>query len=190
MTAIPTYVPLIPLPAPVTTGTTVQSYTDPSGDVWVAKNGVNSGNWFRARDVLHSRIARAAAWNLSTTLVQFSYDTAMRDPYGMYSAGGFQVPIAGLYLWTATLSAGLTWASASFLQLEMQNTTAAQVWADIVGAPAGTGPGGFTTSAIATISIPCAAGDLLKVFQRASAAVTGATGSNFVYSHIDYLGTG
>jgi hypothetical protein len=99
MTAIPTYVSLIPLPAPVTSGTTIQTYTDPNGDVWVAKNGVNGGNWLRARDVLYCRMTRAAAMNLTTSQVTMPYDTTYRDAYGMWTPAqnGVLAPVAGLY---------------------------------------------------------------------------------------------
>ena len=93
------YTDPIPLPVPVTSGSTIQSYTDPLGDVWVAKNGVNSGNWSRARDVLFCRVYRNAPYTLSASPngQQCPFDTAMRDVYGMFTAPTITLPIAGLW---------------------------------------------------------------------------------------------
>lgn len=187
--SIPTYAVVNDLPAPVTTGTTIQSFTDVWGEVWVAKNGVNGGNWLKARDVLHGKIARAGAWNTSTTIVQFSYDTIMRDTYGMAATGGsyWVVPIPGWWLWVATLSSAVA-AGAGFMQGELRQSGAPV--AEALGVPAASGPGGLTCNATAMVSVFCAAGDTLQLFQRASTSVTGGVGSNYVYSDLNYMGTG
>lgn len=111
---IPTYVGLIPLPAPVTSGTTVQSYTDPNGDVWVAKNGVYGGNWNRAREVLYGRVFRNAAYTFPTAAgTNFPWNAVTQDLYGMWSAPTFIVPIAGLWQYDAQICVAFT-AAAQF----------------------------------------------------------------------------
>jgi hypothetical protein len=95
---LPTYVPAIPLPAPVTSGSGIQTYTDPYGDVWVAANGVNSGAWRRARDVLISRWYRSAALVVPTGSTLFQFDTSSVDNYGLYvPTNGFTAPVTGHY---------------------------------------------------------------------------------------------
>lgn len=93
------YTDPIPLPAPVTTGTTVQTYVDPMGDWWVALNGVNSGAWKRARDVLYSSVYLGTAIASSSSQVLLPFDTVARDDYGMWNQAGtnFSVPVPGLY---------------------------------------------------------------------------------------------
>jgi hypothetical protein len=87
------------LPAPVTSGSGVQSFTDVLGDVWVAQNGVAGGAWKRARDVLHGFYHRAGAWTAPTAWANFVYDTLDSDPYVMYntSTGVFTPPVAGMW---------------------------------------------------------------------------------------------
>jgi hypothetical protein len=97
-TFYPAYAAPINLPASVTTGTTVQSFIDVLGDMWVAKNGVNGGNWFRARDVVTARYNLAAAWTVPTTVTKAPLTGANFDAYGLNDgAGGFVVPVPGLY---------------------------------------------------------------------------------------------
>jgi hypothetical protein len=102
----PEYANWVPLPAPITSGSGVQSFTDPIGDVWVAANGVNGGAWKRARDVLTASIYRSgAAYSAGSGGYQtVLYDTVAARPtgtgdaYGMFTgAGVFTVPISGLY---------------------------------------------------------------------------------------------
>ena len=98
--SFPTYVDPIPLPAPVTTGSTIQSYTDPLGDLWVAKNGVRSGNWYRAREVLRGRIYRAAALTPPTNWQTIVLDGTVYDPFGIMGVGTtvhLTVPVAGYW---------------------------------------------------------------------------------------------
>jgi hypothetical protein len=96
------------IPPPVTSGTTVQSYTDPTGEVWVALNGVSGGAWKRGRDALHAKWFRNAAMNLTNTLVAIPMDMAQQDAYAMWAAGNnaFLAPIPGLYV--ATLQVAVT----------------------------------------------------------------------------------
>lgn len=92
------YTKPIPTPAPVTTGTTIQNYTDPLGDVWVAKNGVRGGNWYRARDVIYALYHRNATLTaVAATWTPFSFDGADSDAYAIVSNGIFTPPVPGLY---------------------------------------------------------------------------------------------
>lgn len=93
------YTDSIPTPAPVTSGTTIQTYQDPTGEWWVAKNGVNGGNWFKARDVLYGRVSRVAAYTYPTTAAVMPWDTVYADAYGMWTAAShaFTVPVGGLW---------------------------------------------------------------------------------------------
>lgn len=97
------YANWVPLPPPVTTGSAIQSFADPTGEVWVAKNGVRGGAWLRARDALRARMYRAAAYTtVATTATRIPYDsvTPNYDLFGLSTTGasaGFTVPIAGMY---------------------------------------------------------------------------------------------
>jgi hypothetical protein len=95
------YTDFVPTPAPLTSGTTIQPYTDPTGEVWVAKNGVNGGNWFKARDVLRAQITRNAAYTTTAnTNVIMPYDLVVQDTYGLATLGAaaaFNIPVAGWY---------------------------------------------------------------------------------------------
>jgi hypothetical protein len=88
------------LPAPVTSGTTIQTFQDVTGEWWIAKNGVYSGAWKRARAVLHACVGRAGAFTPPTAMTLFGWDTIITDTYGLYVGSptyGFVVPVAGWY---------------------------------------------------------------------------------------------
>lgn len=89
------------LPPPVTSGTTIQSFTDVmTGEVWVAKNGVQSGNWRKARDVLHSLCYRSTSVAMPTASAILQFDSARNDTWGLYVGStnfGFAVPLSGWY---------------------------------------------------------------------------------------------
>jgi hypothetical protein len=84
---------------PPYTGAGLGTYTDPLGDIWVAKAGVRSGNWYRPRDVLVCEYARAAAYTIGTALAVFQYDSVRYDTYGIYnaSAGTITPVLPGWY---------------------------------------------------------------------------------------------
>ena len=98
--SIPSYSLPDNLPAPVTTGTGIQSFIGAQGEVWVAKAGVKNGNWYKAREVLHACVGRAGVYTPPTAVTLFGWDTVISDPMGMYIGNptyGFQVPVAGFY---------------------------------------------------------------------------------------------
>ena len=109
--SIPAYAFVNDLPAPVTTGTTIQSFTDVMGEVWVAKNGVNGGAWARARAVLYCRCYRGAAYNTPAGNSTFVYDTAVDDVYGMFANPGIALPIPGSWMAGASIEIVPTTAS-------------------------------------------------------------------------------
>jgi hypothetical protein len=115
------------LPAPVAT-TTIQSFTDLNGEVWVAKNtaNANNGQWRRARDVLMGRIWRSAALNFAASPGNvIAFDTVAGDNFGMYTGAsfyGFSVPIAGWYEAMGNLQATSSVAN-TYVQGSIQQNT-------------------------------------------------------------------
>lgn len=104
--SIPVYSDWVPLPAPTTSTTTV-SYTDPSGEVWVAKSTVNAGAWARARDVLKCMYYRNATFSGNNANLLLGHDTVLFDTYGLYttSNGAFTAPVNGIWRITQEVSA-------------------------------------------------------------------------------------
>lgn len=176
---------VVPLPAPVTTGTTTQSFTDGNGDIWVAKNGVRSGHWYRARDVLHSSVYRVAAFSITTGATTLPFDTIANDPYGIYvtGTGQFIAPVAGLYRVEYHLGGGGT-ASAW-----MNATAVYNAGTQVVYGQAHTSMTAFTTT-IASITYKMNAGDAFIMQVSGSVALTGQPGIATTFGNFDYLGTG
>jgi hypothetical protein len=175
------------LPAPVTSGTTIQTFTDALGDVWVAKNGVNAGAWKRARDVLHARVWRNAAFNWTTAAAVLVFDTIDRDVYGVYSTatGQFSAIVAG---WYHLQTRGLVLSTAggtNWYQLDVykNGSLSAQGFSTVM-------PAGLYPTPIGSGSVYCAAGDYLTVVESAGTAIAGGTNANSTFATVDYLGTG
>jgi hypothetical protein len=183
--SIQTYAVLDNLPPPVTTGTTIQSFTDVLGDVWVAKAGVNGGNWKRARDVLFSRWSRTAA--LSTAGANIPMDTMYRDDYGLYSTANawFAPPVAGLYEFVEQVSCGASatgqWGAA---RLYLNGTLQAIAQSPSTGVAA-------TLSAVVVETIYCNPGDTMITYGNASVTLAlGVGGGYWTYAQMKYVGTG
>jgi hypothetical protein len=177
-----------PVPPPVTTGTTVQSYMDPFGDYWVAKNGVNQGQWNLARNVLHARAYRNAAWTTPTALAPTTLDTVTRDPFGLFATGppNLIVPMSGMY--AIYYQSGMVATAANqLMQVSLQQ-------------------GGSVNQALATVNVYSggagnpmanvysvsylAAGDAIQFQFRGAAALVGLIGANSTFASFDYLGSG
>jgi hypothetical protein len=176
----------IPFPPPVTSGSTTQSYTDPLGDWWVAKNGVNGGSWYRARDVLYARMNRVAAYTGVASGAMVPYDTISADPYGCCTAGAsamFTCPVPGRYFVAGRMSETITVNTRLFTTV-MRNGAGIARGIDIT-----------TASAPASSYVACAylfaAGDQIQIQYYSTAAVALEVGPNGIsYMDVNYLGTG
>ena len=174
------------LPAPVITGTTIQSFTDVYGEVWVAKNGVYGGQWRKARDVLHAVIYRGSTWTAGTAApgVVIPYDTPLRDIYGMFVASGFTVPIKGWY-WVQATSNDNSTAAGTYVQGEIYQN-AAQVTSLNHSTPIS---GGLSWSSY--IDLYCNAGDAITCRSYKNGAANAPQfGQSNTRLEISYLGTG
>jgi hypothetical protein len=182
------YANWVPLPAPVTTGTTVQSFTSPDGEVWVAANGVNSGQWRRARDVLNARWYRNAAFTPGT-YAALSMDTATRDVFGLYNSGTglYTIPVAGLY--TVLASLGCTTPATGTPTLLVRVTVNGTVRAHCYGQTA-------LQSAVMTAKVAdqwyLSVGDTIGMAEGTLgvAMTSGQTGDMWTWLSIAYTGTG
>ena len=171
--------------------TTVQSFTDSFGDVWVAKAGVNNGMYRRATDVMHCRYWLNGAMNTGgtpSTYVAVVWDSRSRDPYaiGATGASNLTVPIAGL--WKVHLNVAFSLASTATCTggIFLNGTQAS--YANVVGT---------ATSAYYMApcddTLLCAASDLISARVQSSVAnsTVGVGASGVVtYITLDYLGTG
>jgi len=180
------YANWVPLPAPVTSGSGVQSFTAPDGEVWVAKNGVNSGNWFKARDVLHARYYRSAAYSFPTTQTIMLFDTVVRDPYGLYNAGTGYVtlPVAGSWFFHCVTGGSAT-AASQFIQHIWTLNDTNQFESTTVYSP---GAVGFSVNTAASRFFN--SGDRLSLVTRASVAMVMSTSNENNCISADYLGSG
>lgn len=179
------YTDPIPTPTPVTSGTTVQSYTDPTGEVWVALNGVNGGQWKKARDVLHARWYKAAAQNTISGAIAVSLDTVTRDPYGLYSVANnfFVPPVPGLYLFSGqvTVNAGAAGqAYSTRLYVNGNYQAIVQLTSQVAGSL--TLPASLTWYMNVT--------DYFQLVIIAPAIVGIVAASFWTFAAVDYLGTG
>lgn len=115
--SIATYIVTNDLPAPTSSSTT-QTFTDVYGEQWVAKSGVYSGAWRKARDVLHAVVYRNATLampNSAGTVI--AYDTPQRDVYGMYvvASKGYVIQATGYYRMQASCNSTAT-ATGQYIQ--------------------------------------------------------------------------
>jgi len=126
------YTDPVPLPAPVTTAGPLYnglwSFTDPTGEIWVAKSGVSNGNWARARDVLYCRVFRNAAYTFQTSgTILIPMDSVTRDVYGLFSdpaasgTGGIIMPISGYWRFIVNCRCNPTAAGQNFIIYLMSN---------------------------------------------------------------------
>jgi hypothetical protein len=169
------------LPPPVTAGGT-QSYTDPTGEVWVARPGVNAGNWRRARDVLHARLFRNGALALGTTAVNIPFDSVTRDPYVIYTGGAFVAPVAGVYQYVGQVAGAPP--TNQYLQIAARVNNAIVSVTTIYNA---------FSNGIAVVNTDrryLNAGDLLQFFGASGATINAVPGADVIYAGISYLGTG
>jgi hypothetical protein len=187
--SLATYSVVNDLPAPVTTGTTIQSFTDPSGEVWVAKNTVNGGAWKKARDVLVAAVYRNTTWGPFTgtaTVIQF--DSTYRDVYGMWGGSpnwGIIAPIPGWYRVHAQVY-GSSASASSYISISIWQNTVQRTVGNVI-------------SPLTSGGIPTRgwwSGQLNALDYVSVRAAQGGTGANMSLGfannrlEVTYLGTG
>jgi hypothetical protein len=187
MSLIPTYAIPDNLPPPVASGTTIQSFTDTWGDVWIAKSGVYGGAWKRARDTLIGKWYRSAALTIAGT-VAIPFDVTVRDPYGMYTnpaASALGIPITGLYDITWQYSVVATAAGQWIAPRVYVNS-----WLQGVTQPHSSSANNF--SALICQQLPLYAGDSVQFLAGNSVSLAVAVGAPgfWTYATVEYYGTG
>jgi hypothetical protein len=148
-------------PSDPTLSATTVTTTDATGEVWVAKAGVNGGAWRRARDVIVTEVYRSAAQNVGTGDTYIFFDTIVKDAYACWTLPGntaFTCPAAGVYL-LDTIQQVVAPNILSILRIMHNGVLARQV---------GSAPAGACVNL--TTSILCAVGDTLSVMGRANVA--------------------
>lgn len=187
---IQTYAVVDNLPAPVTSGTGIQSWTDAmSGEVWVAKVGVIGGAWKKARDVLHGILHRSTAIPMvASPGAIIPYDVVDQDAYGM-SVGspnyGYVVPLPGWYRAYATIVVGVS-ATNTFIQGQIQQNNSvdwsSDNWFITVAS------GNLTWRSMCLMYL--AASDIVNVKASQQQLYSYVVGATYTRFEIDYLGTG
>jgi hypothetical protein len=177
------------IPAPVSSGATIVSFTDVNGDIWVAKNGVNGGAYRRARDVLVSVLFRSAAFSTTTTALALGFDTVLTDDYGIGTGSPtvWTAPVAGFYKVKSNLAA---FSSAVGESLSVAVQKGAQILTNNQ-----TQSGNATDRFDADVEMltKCAAGDQLRVLISSSATLSGipaGLGAAPTIATVQYEGTG
>jgi hypothetical protein len=179
----------IPAPPAATTSATIQTYTDASGEVWVAKAGVKGGQYRKARDVLYSRLALSAAAPVGTPLVTLPWDTTRDDLYGLGTLGAsahWTIPAAGLYLFTGKATVLMT-APQQYAGTQIRLNGIGLDWAT----PTVVVPQQINIHVPWTTVVRCNAGDSLDIQLQGSVAglsLTGGTTHN--WAQVEYLGSG
>jgi hypothetical protein len=183
------------LPAPITSGSGVQSFTDVLGDVWVALNGVAGGNWRRARDVVRARAYRNAAYTVPTinTFVGMPFDSTNDDGLSGWSAlnttsAVYTCPIAGRYLVMSRCDVIGTSVAARLLSTLVRGATLAGVVESVRG-------GDITTnsntpmSSVCSGTMFCNALDVVQMRFYASVAQAFEVGTAMAWMDVQYIGT-
>jgi len=171
------------LPAPITSGSGVNSFTDALGDVWVAANGVYNGAWKRATDVMHSRVTRNSAFNITTTITHLGMDGVINDPYGIY-ASGWTVPIGGVWLLGGV--AGMNTIANGWFRFRYYLNSVFQSFLGLISLS--TAIGGVCS--FTSMPLKLNAGDIVQIFADGSATTALLTGVNYTTASLDYLGAG
>jgi hypothetical protein len=173
-------------PPAVTAGSGVQTFTDQSGEIWVAKGSLAAGAWRKARDVLHASAYRAAAFNIGTAPGAIGMDTPISDPFAMHNAGTgvTTLPAGGLWQIHFSLGANST-ATGQFLQSQL-----ASAGGTLIGMGAAQSSMATVISAIAQIVRPFNPGDTITTRMLASVSLTGRNVIDTTRLQVDYLGTG
>lgn len=174
------------LPPPVTSGG-LQTYTDSSGILWIAKPGVYGGQWRNARDVLHCRMAINGSWSgAGTGDTNFPFDTIVSDPYGLGVLGAnayILAPVTGWY--TAEFCAQFTNANVTLYRIFRNFFTSAVVSGQIQPATIINQAQNYNTT------FQASANDHISYILRINAAGNLLTGVPYVnFGALHYQGTG
>ena len=176
------YANWVPLPAALGAAAPLTSFTAPDGEVWVAKGGVNGGQWRKARDVLRVKACRQAAYNLGTAAVAMPWDLSIYDDYGLRSGSNFTAPIAGWWRMHTQVGAAAT-ASGQYQAgtIVFGSSTAVRTNQYMFAA----------TNFYMHMSgiFRCNAGDVCYSTQYASAAMVMVPTSYDSYAEFEYLGS-
>jgi len=176
---------VIMLPPPLTSGSPFQSFTDNSGDVWVAKGDVNGGSWKRARDVLHGHWYRTIAWTIPTVKTIFGHNLKDIDDYDVYNGGtGFLTAlVGGIYRVDNSIAGGST-ASGIWVQALLYKETTILSY--------GLSHSASTVWVMATASWVgrLNAGEKIATYEAASVAQVGQVAPGTTQMSFSYLGAG
>lgn len=109
-------------PVPVAASSGRISYTDATGQIFVAQGGVVGGAYRKAHDVLYARTYYNGGSNTVAGDHVFAFDTIDYDTYGLFlSKYSFVTPLAGIYLLNTQINVLATavnqWISVRFAQL-------------------------------------------------------------------------
>jgi hypothetical protein len=177
------------VPAPLLPGALFQSFTDCTGDVWIAKGDVAGGAWRRARDVLYCTSSRSGAFSVSTTATNLGFEATLNDEYAIRATASpyqiFTMPIAGLYRLRAQISVNTTAGGQSL-------TCGVKIGAAVLTNMQNQGGGNGRLDVAAEFLSPLNAGDQVAFVVSSNPALTGnasAMGVSPTWASVEYVGT-
>ena len=181
------YANWVPLPAPLAAAAPITSFTSPDGEVWVAKGGVNGGQWRKARDVLYAHVYIAAPATGNTGQVALNFDTPQRDVYGMWNgSNGLQAPIGGTWRYESQAICGF---GATSNTLAIWGFAGGQNLYYCTSTGSG-GFGGYSVSCYGSKAFYFASGLLFTTQFRQSAVANLIAGQALTFATLTYVGTG
>jgi hypothetical protein len=168
-------------PTQVPPPTGFNSYTDPSGEAWVSRNG---SAWARARTALHAQVSRNAAYTVPTAAAILPFDTVTFDTFALFNftSYGFVIPVAGYYSLHAQVLVNAP-VNQQYVFYLLQNGTVVYATQPTVYT------GALYIAAQITVTKPFSTGDLLQIqnWMTASAGSL-AGGPPYLFFQIDYVG--
>jgi hypothetical protein len=175
------------LPGVITSGSGLQSYTDPTGEVFVAQNGIAGGAWKRARDVLYCHVNLSTALAGNTGQVALNFDTASRDVYGMWNgSNGITALISGMYRYELQATCAFGAATGTMAIWGWLGPT--QLFYNTQTGTGGFGGTSVSPFATKTFFVPTA-GSLVNAQFRQTTAVNVSAGSPWTWASLMYLGS-
>jgi hypothetical protein len=157
---------LNPAGEPATTSANLITKPDLTGQLWVAKGGVNGGAWRKAGDALKARVYRSAAVSPGAVNAfnAMPFDTVSYDAYGLMalSSTPFTCPLAGV--WELRGASAMFPLASRFIVALFKNGTEVARGHDVTGTAAA-GTGGPVTDLQ-----PLAVGDTIQLQIFVSAA--------------------